>query len=113
MRKSQAEINEWISQQQDRLGIVPPRIYPNMSAARRSSEACVAPAVTIYPSPYVIERLAHAGADLLIANNPAYASMCARLDAELAEILDGGVGLPAPRVRRGKSTRTPRVLMND
>ena len=105
MAKSHASINRWIREQEVRLGIgVVPSVGGNL------------PTVTVYPSPYVIERMAHAGADLLIANNPAYDAMCARLDAELAEIIDGRVGLAAPRVRRAKSTRAPdvpRIMEND
>jgi hypothetical protein len=81
MPKSLPEINQWIRQQQVRLGIEP---------SETPADGGSVPAVVVYPSPYVIERLAHAGADLLIANNPAYDSMCASLDAELAEIHEGG-----------------------
>lgn len=80
MRKSQAEIDAWIRRQELRLGIVTgenPPVKP-------------LPAVTVYPGERTIERLAHFGADLLIANNPAYDSMCERLDADLAELLLGG-----------------------
>ncbi|MFM0060976.1 hypothetical protein PQR64_35720 [Paraburkholderia phytofirmans] len=80
MRKSQAEINEWIREQEARLGI---------GATETSTNGGSVPTATVYPSPVVIERLAHAGADLLIANNAAYASACERLDAELAEIHEG------------------------
>ena len=65
------------------------------------------------PSMAAVTRVAHAAADEKIAADPRYAAMCERLDAELREILDGRVGLAAPRVRRAKSTRAPRVLMND
>ncbi|MFM0088942.1 hypothetical protein PQR46_18705 [Paraburkholderia sediminicola] len=106
MRKSQAEINEWIRRQQTRLGI---------GSAGNPAEQ---PTVTVYPGPHTIERLAHAGADHLIANNPAYAAACERLDAELAEILEGG-SESLPPLRRRESARPqieamrPRLLTND
>jgi hypothetical protein len=78
MPKSQAEINRWIRAQELRLGIESPQ---------KGEFKPTLPTVTVYPGPVVIERLAHFGADRLIANNPAYDSMCERLDAELAEIL--------------------------
>jgi len=87
-------------------GIEPPRIYPDMSAARRFHEACTAPTVTIYPSPYVIERLAHAVADEKIADDPRYAAMCELLDAELAEILEG-VRKKLPPCAARRSTGNP------
>jgi hypothetical protein len=107
MRKSKLQINEWIRSQQARLGI--PTNCGDSSNLRN------VPTMTVYPSPYVIERLAHAGADLLIANNPAYAAACERLDGELAEILEAGI----PALRRRKSALAqieqvrPRVLTND
>ena len=79
MAKSHASINRWIREQEVRLGIGTgenPPVKPQ-------------PTVTVYSSPYLIERLAHAGADLLIANNAGYDLMCARLDAELAETIEG------------------------
>jgi hypothetical protein len=94
MRKSQAEINEWIRQQQARLGIdttAIPVVKPQ-------------PTVIVCPSPYVIERLAHFGADRLIADNPAYEAQCARLDFELASMLEGAALNAAP-LPRAKSTR--------
>lgn len=45
--------------------------------------------VTVYPSMAVVTRLAHAAADAKIAVDPTYDAMYARLDAELAEILEG------------------------
>jgi len=74
MRKSNAEINQWIRQQQLRLGI------------RTSPIGGGVPTVTvILPSMAAVTRLAHAAADAKIAVNPVYAATCARLDAELAE----------------------------
>ncbi|CAB3783390.1 hypothetical protein [Pararobbsia alpina] len=79
MRKSQAEINEWIRSQQSRLGI-----------ASQSNEAKRSTVTVMLPSVAVVTRLAHAAADAKIAVDPVYAATCARLDAELAEILSGG-----------------------
>jgi hypothetical protein len=103
MRKSQASIDRWIRQQELRLGI--------KSLKSRESKP-MQPTVTVYPGPLVIERLAHFGADRLIANNSAYDAMCDRTDAMLAEILEAGI----PASPRRKSTRVPRVrrvMVND
>ncbi|MCX4137894.1 hypothetical protein M0D68_06845 [Paraburkholderia sp. SEWSISQ10-3 4] len=94
-------------------GIEPPRIYPDMRAARRFHVACTAPAVTVYPSPYVIERLAHAAADAKIAVDPVYAETVERLDRALASMLDEGVGLAAPRAKSTCAPRAPHVMTND
>lgn len=75
MPKPAAQIDRWIREQQARLGI--------------PSDEGLVPTLTVYPSLYVIERLAHAAADERIAADPVYDAMCARLDAELAEILSG------------------------
>jgi hypothetical protein len=64
------------------------------------------PTVTVYPSPYVTERVAHFGADALIANNAAYDAMCERNDAVLAGMLEGAA-LSANRLPRTG------ILMND
>jgi hypothetical protein len=82
MRKAQAEIYEWIHQQEVRLGI--------SSDGVDSPNSVNVPTVTVYLGPLVIERLAHFGADAKIAVDPRYAAMCERLDAELAEILSDG-----------------------
>jgi hypothetical protein len=86
-----------------------------MRAARRFHDACAASAVTVYPSPYVIERLAHFGADRLIANNPAYDSMCERLDAKLAEVLEGCSDSlhPLPHANPTRRARMPHVMTNN
>jgi len=78
------EINAWIRGQEARLGI-------NAQTGEYSNALTggAIPTVVVYPGPVVIERLAHFGADRLIANNAAYDLMCERLDAELAEILEG------------------------
>ncbi|MFL9987647.1 hypothetical protein [Paraburkholderia sediminicola] len=96
-------------------GIEPPCIYPDMSAARRFHGACTVPAVTVYPSPYVIERLAHAAADAKIAADPAYDAMCARTDAMLAEIIEGCNETlhPLPRAKSMRAPRVPHVTTND
>lgn len=104
MNPTAAQIEVWIRQQQVRLGI------------GSTGNPVEQPTVTAYPSPYVIERLAHAGADLLIANNPAYDAQCARTDAMLAEILEGGTGLvpPLPRSKHSRqSGNGPRIMRND
>jgi hypothetical protein len=88
VRKSNAAINHWIREQEARLGIKSPK-----SGELKPPQ----PTVTVYPGPHAMERLAHFGADRLIANNAAYDSMCERLDAELAGILSDGserVSLP-------------------
>ncbi|MGF6994639.1 hypothetical protein [Paraburkholderia sp. GAS32] len=79
MLRSHAEINEWIRSQQSRLGI-----------ASKNTEAKRSTVTVMLPSMAVVARLAHAAADARIAADPAYDAMCARLDAELAEILSGG-----------------------
>lgn len=95
MRKTHAEINAALDAKMAALGIGTP-----------------APKVTVYPGERTTERLAHFGADRLIVNNPAYDSMCERLDAELAGLLER-VSTELTPSRRSKSTRVPRVLMND
>jgi len=89
------EINEWIREQEARLGI-----------ALENSEAKRSTVTVMLPSMAAVTRLAHAAADAKIAADPEYDSMCERLDAELAEIIDGCVGLAAPRVR----LHEPRLL---
>jgi hypothetical protein len=96
------EIDAWIRRQENRLGI-----------ALENSKAKRSTVTVMLPSMAAVTRVAHAAADAEIAVDPVYAEQCARLDAELAEILDGRVGLTAPRVRRSKSKGAPRVLMND
>ena len=87
------EINRWIREQEARLGIGEvPSVGGNL------------PTVTVYPGPVVIERLAHYGADLLIANNAGYDSMCGRLDAELAEILEEGIPASVKNLKLRRST---------
>lgn len=81
MAKSHASINRWIREQEVRLGIdtggIPP-VKPQ-------------PTVTVMlPSMDAVTRVAHAAADARMAVDPAYAAMCASLDAELAEIHEGG-----------------------
>jgi hypothetical protein len=76
----------------------------------------VATVTVMLPSMAAVTRVAHAAADAKIAADPRYAVMCERLDAELAEILEGSVGLAAPRVRRSQrvgSVPTHRVMTND
>ena len=121
------EIDAWIREQEARLGINTKNgVNSNAltgGASGFAAENCAAkiasenseaklPTVTVYPGAATLERLTHFGADLLIANNPAYDSMCARLDAELAEISKGceSVSYPLPR---SKPARAERVLMND
>ncbi len=99
------EIDAWIRQQENRLGIT-----SENSEAKRST------VTVMLPSMAAVTRLAHAAADAKIAVDPAYDAICERLDAELAEIIDGRVDLAAPRVRRAKSTRAPdvpRIMEND
>lgn len=81
MARSHATINQWIREQEARLGIESPK--------SGESEPTL-PTVAVYPSPYVIERLAHAAADARMAADPVHDAMCERLDAELAEILANG-----------------------
>jgi hypothetical protein len=99
MRKSQTAINEWIRAQQVRLGIETSTIGGSV------------PTVTVYPGERTMERLAHFGADRLIANNPAYDAMCEQTDAMLAEIIEGVRKklTPLPRNRRSAT----RILTND
>jgi hypothetical protein len=101
MRKSQAEINQWIREQEVRLGIDTggnPPVKPQ-------------PTVTVMlPSMAAVTRVAHAAADAKIAVDPRYAAMCERLDAELAKILDAGFPTPlagaSAKLRRGVSARS-------
>ena len=79
MRKSHAQINQWIREQENRLGI-----------ASEESEAKRSTVTVMLPSMAVVTRVAHAAADARMAADPAYAAACKRLDAELAEILSGG-----------------------
>jgi hypothetical protein len=107
MRKSQAEIDAWIRRQELRLGI----------DTGGKSPVKPLPVVTVYPGPLAMERLAHFGADRLIANNPAYDAQCARTDAMLAEILEG-CALNAHPLPRSKSNHQigglgPRIRTND
>jgi hypothetical protein len=119
MRKTHAEINAALDAKMAALGI-------NHQAGEYSNALlgvalglipAIAgeslPTVTVYPSAVVIERLAHYGADRLIANNAAYASMCERLDAELAEILEGVINADVKNPTHAKSTCAKRVLMYD
>lgn len=85
MCKSQAEINAWIRSQQMRLGIEPSETSPNGGS--------VSTVTVMLPSMAAVTRVAHAAADERIAADPRYASMCARLDAELAEIVASGPNL--------------------
>jgi hypothetical protein len=101
MPKSHASINRWIREQELRLGI-----------ATAGIPAIKSTVTVMLPSMAAVTRVAHAAADERIANDPRYAAMCARLDAELAEILEG-VSESFTPLRRAKSTRAPRVLMND
>ena len=107
MRKTPAEISASLDRMMAERGIVPPRIYPDHKLARQFAAACTEPAVTIYPSPYVIERLAHAGADRLIANSAAYDAMFARTGAMLAEILAAGTGRASRRSKRAHPDLLP------
>lgn len=100
MRKSQASINQWIREQEARLGIKD-KVVVNSNVLTGAA----LPTVTVYPGPLVIERLAHYGADKKIANDPAYDAMCARTDAMLTEIIKAGI----PALPRTKSTRRARV----
>ncbi|NYH24678.1 hypothetical protein [Paraburkholderia bryophila] len=99
MRKTHAEINAALDAKMAALGI--------------ATASAKLPTVTVYPGERTTERLAHFGADRLIANNPAYDSMSERLDAELREILDGRVGLAAPRAKSTRRERVARVMTND
>lgn len=92
MPKPAAEINQWICEQELRLGI------------GHAGNPAGQPTMTLYPGERTIERLAHFGADRLIATNAAYASMYERLDAQLAEILEGGSESLSP-LPRSKSNR--------
>jgi hypothetical protein len=74
------EIDRWIRAQEARLGL-------NQSSSVGGSF----PTVTVMlPSMAAVTRVVHAAADEKIAADPAYAALCARLDAELAEILAAG-----------------------
>lgn len=73
------------------------------------------PTVTVYPGERTTERLAHFGADRLIANNAAYDKVCEQTDVMLAGLLEG-VSTELTPPRRSKSTRAPRVrhvMVND
>jgi cytochrome oxidase assembly protein ShyY1 len=89
------EIDAWIRQQENRLGIT-----SENSEAKRST------VTVMLPSMAAVTRLAHAAADAKIAVDPAYDAICERLDAELAEIIEAGI----PALPRAKSTPGPRVL---
>jgi hypothetical protein len=91
MRKSQASINQWIREQEARLGIND-KIVVNSNAVTGAA----LPTVTVYPGPLVIERLAHYWADKKIAVDQGYDAMCSRTDAMLAEFMVGNVGLVDP-----------------
>jgi hypothetical protein len=82
----------------------------NSNSGNNSERAL--PTITVYPSAATLERLAHFGADCLIASNAEYDAQCARLDAQLAGILER-VGTDPTHLPRSKSTRAERVLMND
>ncbi|MBB5543326.1 hypothetical protein A8H39_10920 [Paraburkholderia fungorum] len=79
MRKSHAQINHWIREQENRLGI-----------ASENPEAKRSTVTVMLPSMAAVTRVAHTAADERMAVDPAYDAMCARVDAELAEILSGG-----------------------
>jgi hypothetical protein len=133
MNPTAAQINQWIREQHARLGINP-KIGVNSNAftvgALGDSTKLwnvagddvtlqhVATVTVMLPSMDAVTRLAHAAADANIAVDPVYAEQCARLDAELAEILERGVGLAVPSHRR-KSTHPqiapvfPHVMTND
>src|ERR1700690_4009394 len=102
MRKSQAEINEWIREQEARLEI------GDASTLRHVSTVTV-----MLPSMAAVTRVAHAAADAKIAVDPRYAAMCARLDVELASMLNGVITESGKNLRQAKSTRRERVLTND
>lgn len=102
------EINAWIRGQEKRLGLNSPK-SGDLPTARTGHDATlhhVSTVTVLLPSMAAVTRLAHAAADAKIAADPEYDSMCERLDAELAEIIDGCVGLAAPRVR----LHEPRLL---
>ena len=88
--RSQAAVNKWIRKQEARLGIAD----TGKPASKPASTMTVR--LILADSDRARTDRAHAGADLLIADNPAYDATCARFDAELAEIIEGGVGLAAP-----------------
>ncbi|MFM0663314.1 hypothetical protein [Paraburkholderia sediminicola] len=101
------EINQWIREQQTRLGIETGGIPPVKSTV-----------TVMLPSMVAVTRVAHAAADAKIAVDPHYAEMSAKLDAELAEILEGGVGLTHPPRRRKSALAQieqvlPRIMPND
>ena len=98
MPKSQAEINAWIREHQERLGI-----------ASENSEAKCSTVTVLLPSMSAVTRVAHAAADAKIAADPRYDEMCAWLDAELGEILEGGVDLTHPRAAR--NLRVPNACL--
>jgi hypothetical protein len=79
MKPTADKINAWIREQQARLGIETGGIPPVKSTV-----------TVMLPSMAAVTRVAHAAVDEKIANDPVYDAMCARLDAELAEILEGG-----------------------
>jgi hypothetical protein len=98
------EIDAWIREQETRLGL---NHTPSVGGSFSK--------VTVYPSALVIERLAHFGADRLIANNAAYDKVCEQNDALLAGLIEG-VSIELASPRRAKSTRAPRVrrvMVND
>lgn len=103
MPKPAAEINRWIRSQQDRPGI-------DCSSTNGGRASTVS---VMLPSMAVVTRVAHAAADAKIAADPSYDAMCERLDAELAEILGGCVGLAAPRAKSTRRERVARVMTND
>ncbi|CAE6740103.1 hypothetical protein R75465_02230 [Paraburkholderia aspalathi] len=104
MAKSHAPINQWIREQEARLGI------------GSAGKPVHLPTVTVMlPSMAAVTRVAQAAADAKITADPAYDAMCARTDAMLAEIIEGCNESLHP-LRRAISTRAarmPHVMTND
>jgi len=108
MKPAAEQIDQWIREQQTRLGIKD-KVVVNSNALTGAA----LPTVTVMlPSMAAVTRLAHAAADERIAVDPNYAAMCERLDAELAEIIEAGIpGLP--RAKPTRRARVPHVMTND
>ena len=92
------EINAWIRGQEKRLGLNSPK-SGDLPTARTGHDATlhhVSTVTILLPSMAAVTRVVHEAADAKIAADPNYAEISAKLDAALAEILKGSVGLAAP-----------------
>lgn len=80
--------------------------------ASENSEAKRSTVTVMLPSMAAVTRVAHVLADLRMAADPAYDAAAARLDRELASMLEL-VGADPTSLPRSKSTRAQRIRTND